>query len=429
MNRLSLLNCKNTLAKLSIFLIILSISACKTTQSVVLPDSYLANMKADVKYLSSDELEGRETGTEGERKAAAYISGRFEALGLEGIFHEENSFYQMFKKTIKSNPHATDASPDDPVIMGRNVGGFLDKNAEHTIIIGAHYDHLGYGGEGSLYVGEPAIHNGADDNASGVAIMLALADFLKDKSLNYNFLFLAFSGEEKGLWGSNFFVDNSPLELDDINYMINLDMVGRLNEERKMALYGTGTSPTWEKAFKKTAKPNLNFSKQESGVGPSDHTSFYFVDIPVLMFFTGQHEDYHRPSDDYEKVNFDGMRDISNYLSSLVLTIDKMPKMVFTKTKDESQDAPAFKVTLGVIPDYLFDGKGMRIDGVREDRPAANAGLLKGDIVVKMGDLDVVDMQSYMQALSIFEPGETITITVIREGDMVMEKPLTFLKK
>ena len=395
---------------------------------MVLSDSYLVNMKSDVRYLSSDELEGRETGTEGERKAAAYISKRFEDLGLKGIFHSDNSFYQMFKKTIRSDPHSALAKPDDPVIMGRNVGGYLDKKAKHTIIIGAHYDHLGYGGEGSLYVGEPAIHNGADDNASGVAIMLAMADLLKDKDLNYNFLFLAFSGEEKGLWGSNFFVDNSPLKLDDINYMINLDMVGRLNEERKMALYGTGTSPAWEKAFKKTPNPNLNFTKQESGVGPSDHTSFYFVDIPVLMLFTGQHEDYHRPTDDYEKVNFGGMKDISTYLGSLVMTIDRMPKMEFTKTKDESQDAPAFKVTLGVIPDYLFDGQGMRIDGVREDRPASNAGLLKGDVVTKMGNVDIVDMQTYMKALSVFEPGETITITVVRDGDMVMEKQLTFLK-
>jgi len=386
-------------------------------------------MKKDVKFLSSDELEGRETGTEGERKASEYISQRFKDLGLNGIFHDNNSYYQMFEKTIKSNPHAKIASPDDPVIVGRNVGGFLNNNADHTIIIGAHYDHLGYGGEGSLHVGDPAIHNGADDNASGVAIMLALADLLKNKELNYNFLFLAFSGEEKGLWGSNFFVDNSPLVLEDINYMINLDMVGRLNDEKRLALYGTGTSPTWEKAFKKTANPNFVFTKQESGVGPSDHTSFYFVDIPVLMFFTGQHEDYHRPSDDYEKINFSGMLDIASYLSGLVLTIDDMPKMEFTKTKDESQSTPAFKVTLGVIPDYLYDGQGMRIDGVREGRPAYNSGLVKGDIVVKMGDLEVVDMQTYMKALSVFEPGETITITIIREGDMVMEKSMTFLKE
>lgn len=429
LNRLSLVSYKLNFAKISFFIVLFTIYSCKTTQSVVVGDNYLARMKSDVKFLSSDELEGRETGTEGEIKAAAYIEERFIDLGLKGIFHSNNSFYQFFEKTIRSNPHGAVPEPTDPVIMGRNVGGFLDKNAKSTIIIGAHYDHLGYGGEGSLYVGEPAIHNGADDNASGVAIMLAMAEILKDKDLNYNVLFLAFSGEEKGLWGSNFFVDNSPLTLSDINYMINLDMVGRLNDEKKLALYGTGTSPAWEKAFKKVNNQGFSFTKQESGVGPSDHTSFYFEDIPVLMFFTGQHEDYHRPSDDFEKINFSGMVDITSYLANLVLAIDKMPKMLFTKTKDESQDAPDFKVTLGVIPDYLFDGKGMRIDGVREDRPAFNAGLKKGDVVVKMGDLEIVDMQSYMKALSVFEPGETITITIVREEDMMMEKPLTFLKK
>lgn len=426
---LSLFNLFFKAAKISIFIGILSLWSCKSTQSVTLSPDFLTIMKADVKYLSSDELEGRETGTEGERKASEYIAQRFTDIGLKGIFHEDNSFYQKFQKTIKSNPHATEANPNDPVVIGRNVGGFLDNNAEYTVIIGAHYDHLGYGGEGSLHTGPPAIHNGADDNASGVAIMLAMANFLKDKDLDYNFLFLAFSGEEKGLWGSNFFVDNSPLELEDINYMINLDMVGRLNDEKKLALYGTGTSPTWEKAFAKTSNHGFSFTKSESGVGPSDHTSFYFEDIPVLMFFTGQHADYHRPSDDYHLINFEGMADITKYLGSLVMTIDKQPKMVFTKTKDESQDAPAFKVTLGVIPDYLFDGKGMRIDGVREDRPASNAGLKKGDIVLKMGDLEIVDMQTYMKALSVFEPGQTITITIMREGDMMMEKPLTFLKK
>lgn len=410
--------------KISFFLLFLFIVSCKTSKIAVDGELYRLNMKADVLFLASDELEGRETGTEGERKASEYIESRFREFGLESIF--DDGYFQYFEKTIKSNPHAMEANPDDPVIMGRNVGAFLDNGSDNTIIIGAHYDHLGYGGEGSLHTGPPAIHNGADDNASGVAIMLALADYFSEKEMDNNILFLAFSGEEKGLWGSNFFVDNSPLELEDINFMINLDMVGRLGEEKKMAVYGTGTSPIWNKKLEST-KSQFSFNMSESGIGPSDHTSFYLEDIPVLMFFTGQHEDYHRPSDDVDKVNFEGMQELFEYLIVLIDDIDDEGKIKFTKTKDEQQEAPDFKVTLGVIPDYLYDGKGMRIDGVREGRPANNAGLEKGDIVVKMGDREIVDMMSYMKALGAFNPGETIKIT-IKKGDdgEPIEKDLTF---
>lgn len=409
--------------KILILLVIISLVSCKSTSVVSDSTDYMKTMKADVKYLSSDELEGRETGTEGERLASEFISKRFQTLGLEPIFEE--GYFQYFQKTIKSNPHAMEANPDDPVIIGRNVGAFKDNGSDNTIIIGAHYDHLGYGAEGSLHTGGPAIHNGADDNASGVATMMALAKYFSDKEMDNNFLFLAFSGEEKGLWGSNFFVDNSPLEVDDINFMINLDMVGRLNDKKKMAVYGTGTSPIWEDRINATAS-EFSFTMSASGIGPSDHTSFYLEDIPVLMFFTGQHEDYHRPSDDYEKVNFKGMESLFKYLRSLIKDLDDEGKLVFTKTKDEREEVPDFKVTLGVIPDYLFDGQGMRIDGVKEDRPASNAGIEKGDIVVKMGELEIVDMMSYMKALGKFTPGQTVPVTIIRDGKKEMVKDVTF---
>ena len=242
--------------------------------------------------------------------------------------------------------------------------------------------------------------------------------------MDNNFLFLAFSGEEKGLWGSNFFVDNNPLDAEDVNFMINLDMVGRLNEEKKMAVYGTGTSPLWNEVFAELDS-DFSFKMNESGVGPSDHTSFYLEDIPVLAFFTGQHEDYHRPSDDYDKVNFEGMMQLFKYLSKFINEVDDDGKLAFTKTKDESTRNPEFKVTLGVIPDYLFDGKGMRIDGTKENRPAANAGIIKGDIVIKMGDLEINDMMSYMQALGSFNKGDTIKLIVNRDGEEV-ELDVTF---
>jgi hypothetical protein len=418
--------------KASFLLVFLSIWACKSTQVATThltpaqSQSERKQLVEDITYLASDELEGRETGTEGERLAADYLLTRFKAIGLKGIFTGKEPYFQYFQKTIKSNPHADKPNPDDPVIIGKNVGAFLDKGKAHTIIIGAHYDHLGYGKEGSLYTGPPAIHNGADDNASGVAAMLLLANYFKDKDLNNNLLFLAFSGEEKGLWGSNFFVDNSPLSMGDINFMINMDMVGRLNEDRQLAIYGTGTSPSWPRLMKSVRYPVFKQTINESGMGPSDHTSFYLEDMPVLHFFTGQHEDYHRPTDDTHKINFDGIMDITNYISSIVTNADQLKKLKFTKTKDEQQQAPDFKVTLGVIPDYLFDGKGMRIDGVREGRTADVAGLKKGDVVVKMGDLEIVDMMSYMKALGAFEPGQSTQVTIVREGDMMMHKEVTF---
>lgn len=408
---------QRNIIKLLLFGLVFTVLSCKSTKSIPI-SSEIQLLKADIEYLSSDELEGRETGTKGERLAAEYIRSRFIDLGLTGLFNGDNPYYQFFNKTIKSNPHDEEVNPNDPVIQGRNVGAYIDNGSDYTIIIGAHYDHLGYGAEGSLHIGEPEIHNGADDNSSGVAAMLALAEMFSKEKMSSNFLFLAFSGEEKGLWGSNFFVDNSPLELDDINYMINMDMIGRLNADRQLAIYGTGTSPVWNSTLHSVRSPVFKFSLKESGIGPSDHTSFYLEDIPVLHFFTGQHEDYHRPSDDHHKINYDGLSDIIKFISIIVTNVDSKGKIEFTKTKDESQEAPKFNVTLGVIPDYLYDGQGMRIDGVREGRPAANSGMVKGDIVKKMGALEIVDMMSYMKALGAFQPGQKIRVQIEREGKM-----------
>ncbi|GAK88349.1 probable aminopeptidase [Nonlabens ulvanivorans] len=293
------------------------------------------------------------------------------------------------------------------------------------MVIGAHYDHLGMGGEGSLHREGEAIHNGADDNASGVAIMLDLAYELKtsDKKGN-NYLFMAFSGEEMGLLGSNYFTKNSTIALDSITYMINMDMVGRLNEENTLAVYGTGTSPRWNQIINAVNK-DFTLALNESGVGPSDHTSFYLNDIPVLHFFTGQHEDYHKPGDDADKLNYDGMQKISDYILRITAEFDNAGKLAFRKTKNESEEVPRFKVGLGVVPDYLFTGKGMRIDGVSEEKPAQKAGLLKGDVVVKLGDSTIVDMMSYMRTLATFDNGDKTMVTVDRDGKMV-EKEIEF---
>ncbi len=385
-------------------------------------------IKEDVVFLADDKLEGRQTGTQGEILAAEYLVKRFTSIGLQSKGTE--GYLQPFSFRPKTDPHSeveftTNA---DSTITGNNVIGYINNNAKTTIVIGAHYDHLGFGGEGSLYrEKDKAIHNGADDNASGVAVMLNLASRLKVKNEEAeikdtnNYLFMAFSGEEMGLLGSNYFSKNPTIEVASINYMINMDMVGRMNADSTLAVYGTGTSPM----FKQTLKSNndkFKLVENESGVGPSDHTSFYLIDIPVLHFFTGQHEDYHKPGDDSEKLNYDGMNLISDYIYTIISDLDDNGELAFRKTKNESEETPRFKVGLGVVPDYLYDGKGMRIDGTREETPAFNAGLQKGDVVLKLGDSTITDMMSYMRALSVFDNGDEANITVKRGEEMIETK-------
>ena len=394
-----------------LFLVFLNSCKKETAKSITI--------KEDVTFLSDDALEGRQTGTEGEKAAAKYIAKRLEDLGLES--KGTNEYFQAFSFKPKTNPHQKvnyTVKDGDSIITGTNVLGFINNNAENTIVIGAHYDHLGYGAEGSLHRGEKAIHNGADDNASGVAVMLNLAEKLKTKNTNNNYLFMAFSGEEMGLLGSNYFVKNATIDTKKINYMINMDMVGRLKADSTLAAYGVGTSPILKQTLK-AHNSNFKLIQKESGIGPSDHTSFYNVDIPVLHFFTGQHEDYHKPSDDFEKLNYKGMETISNYIFEVISDLDNNGKLPFRKTKNESEETPRFKVGLGVIPDYLFDGRGMRIDGISEDKPAQKAGLQKGDIVVKLGDSAVVDMMSYMKVLATFDKGSTTKVMVDRKGELV----------
>jgi Zn-dependent M28 family amino/carboxypeptidase len=373
-----------------------------------------SNIKDDVSFLADDSLEGRQTGTDGEKKAANYIAKRFKDLGLTA--KGTKNFHQEFSFIPKTDPHAevTFTKNEDGTITGRNVIGYINNDAKNTIVIGAHYDHLGYGGDGSLFRDSiKAIHNGADDNASGTAVMLDLARKLNTTNTNNNYLFIAFSGEEMGLLGSNYFVKNPTINTKAVSYMINMDMVGRLKKDSALAVYGTGTSPIFKQVLK-AHNTKFKLIENESGVGPSDHTSFYLADIPVLHFFTGQHEDYHKPGDDADKLNYQGMETISEYIFDIISDLDDNGKLAFRKTKNESESTPRFKVGLGVIPDYLFDGKGMRIDGVSEGRPAETSGLLKGDVVIQLGDSIITDMMSYMRALSVFDKGDKTTVRVKR---------------
>lgn len=407
-----------------VLLVVLTAVAFSLTGFAQNQKDLLQQLRIDVVYLASDYLAGRESGTASERLAADYIVKRFEEIGLKPA-GSNGSWFQSFDFTFKPNPRSTEAGESR---TGRNVLGYVDNGAENTIIIGAHYDHLGMGVFSSRSTGEPAIHNGADDNASGVAAMLRLAQyFASGAEPSNNYLFMAFSGEELGLYGSKHFASNPTLDLSKVNFMLNLDMVGRLNDEKSLAVSGVGTSPAWKTAMESIEVGGIKVVASESGVGPSDHTSFYLQDLPVLHFFTGQHEQYHKPEDDATLINYNGMLDVTNYIIALVDDLSSAGKIAFTKTQDE-QDTPrraSYKVTLGVMPDYVYSGTGMRIDGVMAGRAAANAGMEKGDVILKIGETEVKDIYGYMDGLSKFNEGDK-TVVVFKRGEETIEKEVTF---
>lgn len=378
----------------------------------------LISIKKDIEVLAHDSLSGREIGTAGEEKAYRYLVDRMKQIGLQPA--GTNEYLQPFYVKKSTNPHeeaVISSDKDSTGTTGYNVIGFLDNPSDNIVIIGAHYDHLGFGGISSLAKGSTEIHNGADDNASGTAGLLHLAQLLSKEKLQSDVLFLAFSGEEQGLWGSNYFSNHPTIDLSKVNYMINMDMIGRLDTARGLAVYGTGTAPDWDETLDQTNTENIKLIRKESGKGPSDHTSFYLKDIPVLHFFTGQHEDYHKPSDDADKINIEGIIQTTAIIDRIIQQLDRQEKLTFQKTKDESTNAPRFTVSLGVMPDYLYDGKGMLVADVTADKPASKAGILKGDIVIQLGDSTITDMMSYMRALSTFNKGETTQVIVKRKSE------------
>jgi aminopeptidase YwaD len=302
--------------------------------------------------------------------------------------------------------------------IGHNVIGYINNGAANTIILGAHYDHLGYGEDhNSLYAGSiPMIHNGADDNASGSAALIELSKQLKNSSLkNNNYLFISFSGEELGLFGSKYYTEHPTVDLTNSNYMINMDMIGRLNDSTHgFTIGGYGTSPVWGQELSTTdGYFKINFDS--SGTGPSDHTSFYRKDIPVLFFFTGAHSDYHKPSDDADKINYKGELLLLKYIYALIEKTNDKGKLAFTKTREAQQMGKrSFSVSMGIMPDYTFSGTGVRADGISEGKPAEKAGLKTGDIILQIGDYKIPDVQGYMQTLGKFKKGDATKVTVKR---------------
>ena len=384
----------------------------------------LHQLEVDVVFLSSDYLKGRQAGTEGERIAAEYIARRMAAMGLVAI-DEDADYLQPFEFKTTPNPHTPNRNEKPLEGTGHNVVGYLDMGADRTVIIGGHYDHLGMGIAGSLHAQGPAIHNGADDNASGVAAMLYLAKMLESrKDLKTNYLFIAFSGEEMGLFGSKYYVQHALKPLEEVSYMINMDMIGRLEPAKKLVVMGTGTSPNWEKIINNTQAHGIQTVWKPSGIGPTDFTSFYLQDIPALSFFTGQHEDYHKPSDDAALVNFEGLYEVADFIYLLIELAAAEKEIVFSKTKEEndphgSTGARSFAVTLGVMPDYVYQGDGMRIDGVRPGRPAAKGGIEDGDVLIEVGGEEISDIYKYMEVLKKYQTGDTVEVKVLRDKKTV----------
>ncbi|MGN6437986.1 MAG: M20/M25/M40 family metallo-hydrolase [Agriterribacter sp.] len=313
---------------------------------------------------------------------------------------------------------------------GNNVVGFIDNNASGTVVIGAHYDHLGYGEDSNSLQRNAGgqIHNGADDNASGTAALIELGRLLKkSKAKNNNYLLIAFSGEELGLFGSKYYTEHPTVDLTSVNYMINMDMVGRLNDSTKtITVGGFGTSPLWSEVVYGQRKVPFNIRVDSSGTGPSDHTSFYRKKIPVLFFFTGLHHDYHKPSDDADKINYTGELQIIKYIVALVEDVNKKGKLAFTPTREVQMGTTArFSVTLGIMPDYTFSGQGVRVDGVSDDRPAQKAGLKTGDVITKLGEYGTADLEAYMQALGKFKKGQQ-TQVIVKRGNEELKFDIIF---
>ncbi|MBI2608878.1 MAG: M20/M25/M40 family metallo-hydrolase [Deltaproteobacteria bacterium] len=376
-------------------------------------------LKQHISFLASDELEGRGTGTLGFWKAADYVAHLFQEYGLKSL-GENETFFQKFLVELPLHPQRENhvfrlLSANVIGLLPANDKDFLDK----YVVVGAHLDHLGYGGQSSLDPQSKEIHNGADDNASGVAGVLETARVWSQTKIKHgNIIFIVFGAEEMGLLGSLYFVEHPTYDLSKTYAMLNLDMIGRLSED-VLTLFGTGTALEWDEVLDLiNSKEKLSMSKQSSGQSPSDNTSFYVHNIPVLFFNTGSHEDYHRPSDDVEFIHYEGMLKVLSFLSeTLLYTTQRYEKLTFQETKDPHGPGGGGGLPyFGTMPDYSFQGKGVKLLGVNVDSPAQRAGLQKGDIIIKLGQFEVTDVYNYTEALRAHKDGDTVSIIYLREN-------------
>jgi hypothetical protein len=376
-------------------------------------DSILSSFQDQVAFLSSKDMEGRRAGSKGEEKARSYI---IKVLELANILpYNDNYSYPFEFSDISRNKSRHEKNSKDKT--ANNIAGFIDNGKERTIVIGAHYDHLGSGFHiNSLSTEENVIHFGADDNASGVITAIHIANLIRNNQLQeeFNYMIVLFSAEEIGLIGSKKWLAQFNKSLD-IAAMINLDMVGRM-KDRKVQLYGLGTSKDWL-SFKGSLDNTINWEIDSSGMGPSDHASFYLDSIPALHFFTGQHTDYHTGKDTHEKLNYPGMIVLTNTIYDALINLSDSNRFDFIATKNKNtKKRPSLNVTMGIMPSYIQNDSGLKIDGVIDGKPAKKAGLLKDDIIMEIDEKKIQDIYAYMDVLSSYVKGDKAIITVLRNN-------------
>jgi hypothetical protein len=388
-----------------------------------------------VAWLAADARDGRGLGTEGLAEAGAWIAERFEEIGLRPIGNDGPGYRHPFPTTVPdpANPHAAGTPVEAFNVVGRLRAGAPDP-LPGVVVLGAHYDHLGRGGPGSLEPGSDAIHNGADDNASGTMALIEAARGLASRRdrLRRDVVFVAFSAEERGLIGSSMFVHAPPdgLRTDDILAMLNMDMVGRLGGDRLQVLGGESAKEWPDIVGPACERRSLDCVVGGDGFGSSDHSSFFAADIPVLHFFTGAHSEYHRPTDDAHLVDADGAVRIVQLIVSITeeLTRREAPLSLVRSSEPAARQMLTGGARLGTIPDYAGPADrrpGLLLSAVRADGPAERGGLRRGDLIVGIDEREIRGIEDFMAVLSEATPGERATVKVERNGEL-MEFEVTY---
>ena len=398
--------------------------ACRTAESVpavpARPDS--GRLQRDIAWLADDRLEGRGTGTAGNDSAAAWLSRRHAALGLRPL-SPDGSFLQHFVARSAAMAHTGQPGGLATQNVVALVPGRDPALRGEYVVVGAHFDHLGRSAVGAMDPdARDAVRNGADDNASGTAALLELARLFAAHPARRSIVVAHFSGEELGLLGSQWFVDHPPVPLDRVAAMINFDMVGRLRNDR-LIVYGVATALELPQIVEEANRePRLAISAVGDGFGPSDHSSFHAKGIPVLHFFTDLHDDYHRASDDVERIDAAGTARVVTVAERVVRAIaDRSARLSPVRAPAPAPIAAGRQgsnVYLGSIPDMAAsDTPGLRLSGVRAGSPADAAGLLAGDVIVELGGRTVKDLYGYSEALYSHKPGDRVTVVFLRSGE------------
>ncbi len=384
---------------------------------------------ADLRYLADDARQGRGLGTRGLEEAGAYIAAQFERLGLRpGAAN--GTWFQDF--TVSPDAPAV-AHLGLPATATRNIVAVLPGRSPalsgQVVIIGAHYDHLGLGGPNALDPDSTgAVHNGADDNGSGTVALLEIARRLAAARPARTIVFVAFSGEELGVLGSAYYAKNpTPFPMDSVYAMVNLDMVGRLRESKLLALGAETASELRALLDSLNGGPTASdgarrFDLRASGDGwgPSDHASFYAAKRPVVHFFTDLHEDYHRATDDWDRINVEGIVQVAAFAADLGLALaDRAGTLTFVDVPRPQLASGRTSASLGTIPDMSESPGGVRLTGVRTGGPGDLAGIRAGDIIVGIGTHTVANLYDMTNALNAHQPGDTVVVTVRRGTEEV----------